>query len=559
MRQRDGVRRRPRMVLFLVLTLVTTWVARTSAQPIGHNGMVSTSHPLASRAGLRILERGGNAVDAAIASAAVIAVVNPFMAGLGGVGGHALVYDASTGKTEALDFRGISPQAAKLEMYRGDRLWDFAKRATDGPLAPLVPGILAGWAALHERYGSLSWSELFQPAIEYAEKGFPLTPSVARSLRTGPMSKVRRYPYGLSLFTKNGRDLEAGAIWVQKDLAATLRAIAAHGADEFYKGGLAEKIARHFREIDGLITEEDLAAYEVRWSEPIATTYRGYKVLTHGPGAGGTMLLQSLNVLEGFDLETLSRNSTDYIHLVAETEKLAFQDDDRYNTAKTGAPIPGEKLISKDYATEQRGRIDKGSAQFHPQVSPPPVASASPDTHHHTVIDKDHNVVTMTQTLMYASGVAVPGTGLFFNNGMCYFSLDPNDVNRIEGRQRTRSTMCPTIVFRLDRPYVALGAAGGWTIPQTVLQTILNVIDFKLGIAEAARGPRFILRYLQNSIPYVPGTELSLDAGIPTEVRQQLEARGHRPIPGGRGRPLNVILVDPKSGALWGTGEVATW
>lgn len=536
-------------------------------QSLGANGMVATSQPLASEAGLRILQQGGNAADAAIAAAAVLAVANPFMAGMGGVGGYALVYDAKTGKTEALDFVGTAPRAAKLEMYRGDRLWDFAKRATDGYLAPVVPGILAGWAALHDRYGTMSWAQLLAPAIEYAEKGFPVTPALARQMASGDFGKVQQYPYGRGLFTKpGGEPYQGGDIWIQKDLAATLRVIAAKGPAEFYKGEIAKKIAQHLRENGGLITEEDLAAYEAQWSQPISTTYRGYNVLVPRPGSSGMTILQWINVLEGFDLESMGRNSADYIHTVAEVEKLGFLDDDRYNTGKAGASIPLEKLLSKQYAAEQRAKIDRAKAQYYPAFSPSTVSTVGEHTNHHTVVDKDHNIVTITQTLMYPSGVAVPGTGLFLNNGMCYFSLEPTDPNRVEGGQRPRFVMSPTIVFRFDKLYFATGAAGGWTIPQTILQTILNIIDFKLDVGRAAAGPRFILRYLSNSIPYVPGTDLSVDAGISVAVRKELEARGHRIIPprepdasGSGANTLNTILIDPKTGALWGAGGVATW
>ena len=536
------------------------------AQTIGQNGMVATHHPLASAAGLRILQQGGNAADAAIASAAVLAVVSPFMCGLGGVGGYALVYDAKTGKTEALDFIGDAPRSATLEMFRGDKLWDFSKRATDGYLASVVPGILSGWAALHDRYGSLTWAQTLAPAIEYAERGFPVTTTVAGQMSNGDFGKVTRYPYGRGLFTRpTGGPLEGGDIWVQKDLAETLKAIAAKGPGEFYKGAIAKKIARHLRENGGLITEEDLAAYESKWSQPIETTYRGYRVLTHRPGSSGMTILQWLNALEGFDLEAMGRNSPEYIHTVAEVEKLGFVDDDRYNDGKIGAAVPLEKLLSKQYAAQQRARIDSNKAQYYPPLSASTVSTLGEHTNHHTVVDKNHNIVTITQTLMYPSGVTIPETGLFLNNGMCYFSLEPNDPNHIQGGARPRFVMSPTIILRFDKPYFATGAAGGWTIPQTILQTILNAIDFKLEPGRAAAGPRFILRYLANSIPYLPGTDLSVDAGIPESVRKQLEARGHRVIAaaenasGSGGMVLNSILIDPKTGALWGGGGVATW
>ena len=251
------------------LALTLGLVRAANAQTIGRNGMVATHHPLASQAGLRILEQGGNAVDAAIASAAVLAVANPFMCGLGGVGGYALVYDARSGKTEALDFVGDAPRAATLDQFRGDRLWDFSKAATDGYLAPLVPGILAGWAALHDRYGTMSWAQILAPAIDYAENGFPVTSAVAAQISSADFGKVTRYPYGHSLFAKpDGAPLAGGDIWVQKDLAQTLKAVAAKGPSEFYKGSIARKIAGHLRDNGGLITVWDaLEGHEIsHWS-----------------------------------------------------------------------------------------------------------------------------------------------------------------------------------------------------------------------------------------------------------------------------------------------------
>lgn len=532
------------------------------AQQIGQHGMVSTSQPLASQAGLRILQQGGNAADAAIASAAVIAVTNPFMAGLGGVGGYALIYDAKTGKTQAIDFIGTAPKAATLEMFRGDRLWDFAKRATDGPLAPLVPGILAGWAAIHERYGSLPWDRILAPAIEYAEKGFPASAGLIRNMTTGDMSKPRRDAYGRTLFQNSaGEDLRPGELWIQKDLAAMLKTVAAKGAADFYTGSIAQQIVQHSRDSGGLIDAADLAGYKVIWSDPISTTYRGYTVSVPPPGSSGMTILQWLNILERFDLETMSR--TDYIHTVSEAMKIGFYDDDRYNTGKVGATVPVQRLISKEYAAEQAARIDPAKAQHYPPYSPASITTLGEHTNHHTVIDGNHNIVTITQTLMYPSGTAVPGTGLIMNNGMCYFSLEPTDANRIEGGARPRFVMSPAIVFRHDKPYFATGAAGGWTIPQTILQTILNVIDQKLEIGASGSG-RFILRFLANSIPYVPGTELT--GTLPADVRKELIARGHRITtaqdpgpPGASGGALNSILIDPRTGVLWGAGGPATW
>jgi gamma-glutamyltranspeptidase/glutathione hydrolase len=539
---------------------VESLFSRHNNSLIGKNGLVTTSHPLASQVGIRILQDGGNAFDAAVASAAALAVVNPFMAGIGGVGGYALIYNAKTKETHALDFIGTSPIAASSEIYQGDKLWDFAKKATTGYLAPLVPGIPAGWYAIHSRYGKLSWEEVLAPAIEYAENGFPLTPSVVRSMNSGEMSIVKRYDYGREIFNNNDKSFKPGEIWTQKDLAKTLKALAKKGIDDFYKGETAEKFANHFQNNGGLITVEDLADYNVIWSEPISTTYRNYQVKTHGPGSSGMTILQWLNILEGYDLEILKRNSAEYIHLVSEAVKLGFLDDDLYNTGQPKSNFPLEKLISKEYASSQRARIDNNKAKFYNPVRTESISTLGEHTSHHTVIDKDHNIVTITQTLMYASGVVVPGTGVFFNNGMCYFNLEPGHTDELKGGRRPRFVMSPTILFRGDKPYLALGAAGGWTIPQTILQTILNVVDFRMGISEAASGPRFIHRYLRNSIPYVPGTDISIDKGISDETKKQLKTLGHRIIESNRnGKTLNAILIDPNTGVLWGPGSAVTY
>ena len=406
----------PRCILVVTVALVVdTVTVRLPAQSIGRGGMVATSHALASEAGLQLLQRGGNAFDAAIAAGAVLAVVNPFMAGMGGVGGYTLIYDAKTGKTEALDFIGTAPKAATLEHFQGDKLWDFSKRATDGYSAPLVPGIVAGWAALHKRGGSKSWAEILAPAIAYAEKGFPVTPAVVASMTTGDMSKVRRYPYGRGLFAREGvGTVQPGDMWVQTESAATLKAIAAEGPETFYKGKVAKLIASHMTQNGGLITAEDLASYSAVWSEPISTTYRGFKVMTHRPGSSGMTILQWLNVLEGYDLEAMERNSPEYIHVVTEVMKLGFLDDDWHNTGKSGAKVPLDRLLSKAYAAEQRARVNlaKRSTTPPPRLPRRSVPSASTQNHH-TVIDGSHNIVTMTETLMYASAWRFRTPGCF--------------------------------------------------------------------------------------------------------------------------------------------------
>ncbi len=533
------------------------------------HGMVVTSHPLAAQAGLSMLQAGGNAFDAGVAAAAVLAVVEPLMSGLGGVGGYALIHDSGTGVVRSLDFIGAAPAAAEPSAFtRGSRLWDRTHPARDSFLAPLVPGNLAGWAALLEEYGSMGWPEVLAPAIRYADEGFAVTPAVSRPFGTsGFGAEVARYPYGAGIFFKGGKPWPVGEILRQPDLAATLRAIAESGPEVFYGGPLAETVAEFFQRNGGILTVADLANYRARWGEPLSTNYRGYQVYSQPPGGSGMTVLQALNILEHFDFAAFEHNAEEFVHLVAEALKLAFVDEDTFNTGKDYAEIPLDRLLSEEYAAEQATRLDRARARFHDPVRrSEPAATSVEHTTHHTVVDRDHNVVTITQTLMLPAGVVVPATGVIFNNGMSYFSLDAEDVNRIEGGQRPRFVMSPTIVTRGGKPYFALGSAGGWTIPQTILQVLVRALDYGMDAAEAVDAPRFAVRYLGNSIPYLPGTDLVLEKDFPEEVREALRARGHRlREPASRIGMLNAIKIYPRSGVLSGgpdqrrEGHAAGW
>ena len=574
-KETDGMRRK-RLLLTLAaaglgLGLLLGPALRGPAEGAGMsvNGMVVTSHPLAAQAGLKMLQAGGNAFDAAVASAAVLAVVEPLMSGLGGVGGYALIYDAEEQEVRSVDFIGAAPAAADPAAFAaGSRLWDRTHPARDSFLAPLVPGNLAGWAALLEEYGSMSWAEVLAPAIEYAEEGFAVTSAVNGPFGTsGFGADVARYPYGASIFFKGGKPWPVGEVLKQPDLAKTFKAIAAGGPEILYGGAIAETVADFFQRNGGILTAEDFGNYRARWSEPLSITYRGYTVYSQPPGGSGMTVLQTLNILEQFDVAALEHNSEEFVHLVAEAMKLAFVDEDSYNTGKDYAEIPLDRLLSKDYAAAQAARIDASRAQFHAAVRPesdPPTAVEH--TTHHTVVDKDHNVVTITQTLMLPAGVVVPETGIIFNNGMSYFSLDPESVNIIEGGQRPRFVMSPTIVTRYDKPYFALGSAGGWTIPQTILQVLVRALDYDMDASEAVNAPRFVVRYLANSIPYMDGTDLVLEKDFSDEVREALNARGHRlREPPSRVGMLNAIKIYPGSGVLSGgpdkrrEGHAAGW
>ena len=526
------------------------------------NGMVVSPHPISAQAGLHILQQGGNAFDAAVATAATAAVVDRLANGsLGGVGGYAMIYHAETGQVRALDYVGAAPIAARPELFvDGVRLWDKGHPTRDSFRGPIVPGNLAALAALLETYGTMSWSEVLAPAIEYAEEGVAIIPRIHRAYAGVP---TKRYPYGASIwYEKDGQPVPVGGVLKQPDLATTLRLIASKGPGIFYGGELAEQIVSYFQDNGGIFSVEDFSKYRALWRKPIVTNYRGFEVYGHPPGSGGMTVLQTLNILEYFDVAALGHNTPEFVHLVSEALKLAFIDDDRYNTGKDYAEIPLDRLLSKKYARTQADRIDLNKAQFYPPVKPGSMTSEH--TINHTVVDRQGNIVTMTQTSMQPT-VAVPDTGIAFNSGMSYFSLDPDDINIIEGGQRPRFVMSPTIVIRNNRPYLALGSGGGWTIPQTVLQVLVRVLDFDLGAHDAVTAPRFALYHLSNAIPYMEGTDLQLERGGLDSALEDLTAMGHRlRTSGGHIGLLNAIQIDPRTGALSGGGmlpeaHVAAW
>lgn len=549
-----------KVVMPLLLLLIVAGVS-IGGQVMAVNGMVVTPAPMAAQAGLRILQQGGNAFDAAVATAATMAVVDPLMSGLGGVGGYALIYDAKKQQIRSLDFVGAAPAAAKPEMFTaGARLWDRAHPARDSFIAPLVPGSLAGWAALRDQYGTMTWAQLLAPAIEYAEQGFAVTPAVSGPFGNGEFgAAVGRYPYGAGIFFK-GDGIKENAPWPvgdvlkQPDLAKTLKSIASGGPAGFYGGALANKFAAFFHDNGGLLTTKDFADYKARWAEPLHTTYRDYDVYSQPPGGSGMTILQALNILEQFDVRALEHNSPEFVHLVAEAMKLAFIDEDAFNTGKSYAKIPIDRLLSKTYAKQQASRIDLKRAQFYTPAKRATATGASfQHTTNHVVVDRDHNVVVITQTLMLPAGMAVPDTGVIFNNGMSYFSTDPQDVNYVEAGQRPRFVMSPTIVARHGQPYFALGSAGGWTIPQTILQVALRALDFGMDAHAAVKAPRFVLQYLGNSIPYMPGTDLALEKGLRDEARTSLTAKGHRLLdPKDMFGMCNAIMIYPRTGVLSG-------
>lgn len=502
------------------------------------NGMIATSQPLASAAGLRILQQGGNAFDAAVAAAAVLCVVEPMMVSPGG-DMFALVWDAEKKELRALNGSGRSPRALSIDelMKRG-----FTRMPEDGIQTVTVPGAVDGWATLLERYGSMKLSQVLQPAIEYAENGFPVTEVIGHDWNEA--LKFAKNPEFAAIFLPNGRPPEVGEIFTNKNLAVSLRKIAAGGRDVFYKGELAEKIVKFAQAHGGLHTMEDFAAQHSNWVDPISTTYRGYTAYEMPPNTQGVAALEMLNILEGFDVRSLGHNSAQYLHLLVEAKKLAFADRAKHIADPDFYKAPLDRLLSKEYAAELRKQIDMEHSKPEPPVEP----TGGEDTVYLTVVDKDRNVVSYIQSIfdVFGSGLAAGDTGIVLHNRGAGFSFNPNSPNRLEGGKRPFHTLVPAMVFKDGKPWLSYGVMGGDMQAQGHVQVLLNLIDFGMDVQQAGEQLRFR--------DYALG--LALESAIGADVRQALEKMGHHLVEGrGIFGGYQAIMIDPKTGALAGGSD----
>lgn len=506
---------------------------RTRSAVRAMNGMVATSQPLASAAGLRILQQGGNAVDAAVAAAAVLCVVEPMMVSPGG-DLFALVWDAKKKELKALNASGRSPKAISIDELKKR---GFSKIPQDGIHAVTVPGAVDGWAKLLERYGTMKLSQVLQPAIEYAERGFPVTDVIAADWDNALQHKANAD--FAATFLPNGRALEPGEIFTNKYLANTLKLVAAKGRDVFYTGEIAQKIVKFAQAQGGLHTAEDFASHTSNWLDPISTTYRGYTVYELPPNNQGLAVLEMLNILEGYELRSLGHNSAEYLHLLVEAKKLAYADRAWHIADPAFYKAPLDKLTSKEYAAELRNKIDLNRAQ---ERTPGP--RGGEDTVYLTVVDKDHNAVSFIQSIFsaFGSGLVAGDTGVILHNRGAGFSFDPNFPNKLEGGKRPFHTLIPAMVFRDGNPWLTFGVMGGDMQAQGHAQVLINMIDFGMDVQQAGEQARF--RDFESG--------LALESAIGADVRKLLEAKGHRlTIAPGMFGGYQAIMIDPKSGALF--------
>ena len=519
---------------------------------MGGNGMVASGHALASQAGIQTLTAGGNAVDAAIATAAALGVVEPAGSGVGG-DGFILIYWAETGQVSAVNASGPAPGAATRERYLED-----GGIPMKGIRSVSVPGLVDGWLLAHERYGALPLGEVFGPAISLCEDGFPVSHQLANGLK-GENERFASDPLTRAIYTNDGKPIAAGSLLCNRNLGTTLRKIAQDGRKTLYEGELAKAIIEFSRSRDGLFTEEDLGNYHAHWAEPIHVNYRGYEVYEMPPNSSGHILLQELNMVELFDLQSLGCNTAESIHLMVEAKKLAFADREKYMADPEWVDIPIEGMLSKSYAAEQAERIDMNRAAVD-------VAAGGPEAHEDTTCfctaDRAGNLVCILQSIQsgFGSSLVAGDTGILLNNRMTYWHLEEGHPNCLMPGKRVRHTMNPVIVTKDGKPVLTCGTPGADTQVQTNLQLVTHMLDFGMTPQEAVAAPRW--RSLQNpmesTIPHVCSNNLQVEDRFPESVREELAQRGHElELVGDWGGPgsAQAIAVHPESGALIGGSD----
>ncbi|NET04592.1 MAG: gamma-glutamyltransferase [Symploca sp. SIO2B6] len=535
-----------RAILSFCLSLsLITGISATQAEPIynrehifhpviARNGMVSSQERYATEAGLEILKEGGNAIDAAVTIGFTLAVTLPRAGNLGG-GGFMLMHSAKENQTLAIDYREKAPQAATRDLFLDDNGEVDPEKSRFSYLAVGVPGTVAGLTMALEKYGTISLGRALKPAIELAENGFPISEDLYESLLFA-QKRIQAYPASTAIFFKpGGMPYEVGDILIQKDLAKSLKLIAKEGSKAFYQGAIAKAIVADMEANGGLITKEDLAAYQPVIREPIRGTYRGYEIYSMPPpSSGGIHLVQMLNILEKFPINKLGHNTAKSIHFMTETMKLAYADRSKFLGDSDFIPVPITGLVSKQYAQELRSKINIEQATASQEVLPgnPNQFAESNDTTHYSVMDKYGNVVANTYTLnfSYGTGITATGTGILLNNEMDDFSAKPGvpnafgltggEFNAIEPEKRMLSSMTPTIVMKEGKPYLVTGSPGGSLIITTVLQVVMNVIDHKMNIATATNAVRIHHQWLPD--------QLMIENGLNGDTTRLLKEKGHQ-------------------------------
>ncbi len=522
-----------KLLIFVLTIFLSKNIFADSPEPKrAKKAMVVAADSNAVRAGVEILQKGGNAVDAAVAVGFALAVTYPQAGNIGG--GGFMVIRFVDGKTHSIDYREKAPTLANRDMYLDANGKAITEKSRFGHLAAGVPGAVDGLLYAQEKFGRKKINEVLSPAIKLAEKGFPLHHSFAEDLENN-IEEFKIFPATLKSFSKNGLPYKEGEILIQKDLANTLKRISQNGRDGFYKGKTADLIVEEMQRGGGLITHEDLANYKAKERETVRSTYRGYEIISMAPpSSGGTALIQILNILEGYDLKSFGWNSAKSVHTIAEAMRRVYADRAEFLGDPDFVKVPSDWLLSKKYSNERRATIqnDKATPSSEIKNGIAPIYE-SPQTTHYSVVDKDGNCVSVTTTLNggFGSYVTVDGAGFLLNNEMDDFSAKPGvpnmfgliggEANAIVPQKRMLSSMTPTIILKDGKPFLVIGTPGGATIITTVLQVILNIIDYDMNLREAIDAPRIHHQWLPDQIFYE-------QRALSVDTIEKLKSMGHK-------------------------------
>ena len=528
------------LILLFIGLFAESVLAQDVIKPVvAENGMVATSEKHATQAGLEVLKEGGNAIDAAVTVGFTMAVTLPAAGNLGG-GGFMVAYLVETDEVIAIDYREKAPMAATRDMFLDDEGNVDTEKSLYSYLAVGVPGTVAGLTMALEKYGTISLSRALKPAIELAEKGFPLDKYLCSSFK-GSKKRFSASPASMAIFFKEGGiPYEEREILKQKDLAWSLKEIVKYGPDAFYKGEIAKRIAADMKANGGLITMEDLAAYRPFMRKPIHGTYRGYDIYSMPPpSSGGVVLMEMLNLLEPFPIGSLGHNTPRTIHLMVESMRLAYADRSKYLGDPDFSPVPIEGLISKSYADKLHLLINPEKAMPSNEIFPgePQKYGGGDETTHFSVMDRYGNAVANTYTLNFGYGtrLTAAGTGILLNNEMDDFAAKPGtpnsyglvqgEYNAVGPEKRMLSCMTPTIVMKDGKPFLVTGSPGGSRIITTVLQVVMNVLDHRMDIASAVGAVRIHHQWLPD--------EIRVERGLSEDTVHRLTERGHEVVPRG--------------------------
>ena len=542
--------------------MVTAGLSRSLVY--GRRGMVCSNSPLAASTGIKVMQEGGNAFDAALAVAATEAVTLVPLCSMGG-DSFVLLYEAATGQVTGVNSSGVAATGATADYYRNQ---GYRNMPIDGPHSISVPGEVAAWEEIHRRFCTKPLPQLLETAIGFAEEGFPVSPGIGRSFAHA-VDKLGQFPASAAIYASNGGMKAEGEMLANRDLANSLRQVAQGGADEFYRGELARQMVKELGKAGGLFTESDFAEHRAEVYNPISTTYRDHLVYQTRPPTQGFLLLEMLNLVEGYDLAGLGQNSAQSIHLMTEAKKIAYEDRNRLAGDPKFIEWPLDELITKDYAARRRPEIDPARAT-NLAYTPQPVGGDG-NTTYFCVADGAGNCVSWIHSLSnaFGSGFVAAGTGVLFNNRAGRgFSLEPTHPNVIEPGKRTMHTLNCYMTLKDGQPAIVGGTPGGDFQPQCGLQILANLIDYGMDPQEAVEAPRWWSFPGTDPASLETPLELRVEAGMPAAVIKELEALGHRVAPrrlGINDGKVQLIIRDPQTGVLKGAsdprgdGQAAAW